>query len=159
MKRTPLVAISTLAGVAGVLLFNPSGPNLTAAGKGVAPKSTTTGTTQPITGTPATTTSSGTKTATTSSGTKTATGQAVDARYGYVQVQVTVAGGKITGITALQLPNSDGRSMQISQAVEPMLLQQAMQAQSAKISGISGATYTSMGYAQSLQSALDQLGL
>ncbi|MEI6108673.1 MAG: FMN-binding protein [Actinomycetes bacterium] len=150
MKRTPLVAISTLAGVAGVLLFNPSGPNLTAAGKGVAPKSTTTGTTQPITGTPATTTSSGTKTA---------TGQAVDARYGYVQVQVTVAGGKITGITALQLPNSDGRSMQISQAVEPMLLQQAMQAQSAKISGISGATYTSMGYAQSLQSALDQLGL
>ena len=152
MKRTPLVALSTLAGVAGVLYFNPSGPNLTAAAavgstKGNSSGSSTSGA------------ATGTSTPTSGSKTQTVTGQAVDARYGYVQVQVTVKGGKISDITSLQLPDSDGRSLQISQTVEPLLMQQAMKAQSARISGISGATYTSIGYAQSLQSALDQLGL
>jgi uncharacterized protein with FMN-binding domain len=86
------------------------------------------------------------------------TGSAVSTRYGEVQVQVTLRGGRIVAITALQLPQNDFRSFRISQAAEPLLRNEALQAQSANIDILSGATYTSMGYAQSLQAALDQAG-
>lgn len=86
----------------------------------------------------------------------TVTGQAVQTRFGPVQVQVIISAGKITDITALQLPNDRQRSAEISQIVEPMLKSEALSAQSAQIDLVSGATYTSDGYAQSLQSALDQ---
>jgi uncharacterized protein with FMN-binding domain len=77
-------------------------------------------------------------------------------RFGPVQVQVTIAGGKITDVTALQLPFDHPRSAEISGIVEPMLRSEALAAQSAQIDLISGATYTSDAYAQSLQAALDQ---
>ena len=67
---------------------------------------------------------------------------------------VTAAGGKITEVTAVQLP-SQGRSGYISQSAAPILSGEAMSAQSASIDTVSGATYTSQAYAQSLQSALD----
>lgn len=86
------------------------------------------------------------------------TGQTVQTQYGPVQVQVTVAGGKLTDVTALQLTNSDGRSVMISQQAAPILRQEALQAQSAQIQAVSGATFTSEGYTTSLQSALDQAG-
>jgi len=86
----------------------------------------------------------------------TVTGQVVQTRFGSVQVQVTIAAGKITDVTALQLPNDRQRSAEISGIVEPMLRSEALTAQSAQIDLISGATYTSDAYAQSLQSALDQ---
>ncbi len=86
----------------------------------------------------------------------TVTGQVVQTPYGSVQVQVTISSGKITDVTALQLPNDRQRSAEISQIAEPMLKSEALAAQSAQIDLISGATYTSDGYAQSLQSALDQ---
>jgi uncharacterized protein with FMN-binding domain len=66
-----------------------------------------------------------------------------------------MTGGKITDVTALQLP-SQGRSGFISQSVAPILQGEAISAQSASIDTVSGATYTSQAYAQSLQSALDQ---
>jgi uncharacterized protein with FMN-binding domain len=84
------------------------------------------------------------------------TGSVVQTRFGPVQVQVTIAGGKITDVTALQLPNDRQRSAEISQIAEPMLRSEALTAQSAQIDLISGATYTSDAYAQSLQSALDK---
>lgn len=86
----------------------------------------------------------------------TVTGQVVQTRFGPVQVQVTIAAGKITDVTALQLPNDRQRSAEISQIVEPMLRSEVLTAQSAQIDLVSGATYTSDAYAQSLQSALDQ---
>ena len=86
----------------------------------------------------------------------TITGSMVQTQFGTVQVQVTIAGGKISDVTALQLPSDRQRSAQISQIVEPMLRSEALTAQSAQIDLISGATYTSDAYAQSLQSALDQ---
>ncbi len=86
----------------------------------------------------------------------TVTGQVVQTRFGPVQVQVTISAGKITDVTALQLPSDRQRSAEISQIVEPMLKSEALTAQSAQIDLVSGATYTSDGYAQSLQSALDQ---
>ena len=85
-------------------------------------------------------------------------GSVVDDRYGSVQVEITVSGGKVTAVTALQLP-SGGRSGMISSYVEPILAQEAITAQSAQIDFVSGATYTSEGFAQSLQSALNQAGL
>ncbi len=83
-------------------------------------------------------------------------GQPVSFEFGTVQVQVTIAGGRITDVTALQLPAGDPRSSQISQYAEPYLRESALQAQSAAVDIVSGATYTSQAYAQSLQSALDQ---
>ncbi len=71
-----------------------------------------------------------------------------------MQVEVTISGGKITDVQALQLPNDRQYSAEISDYVAPYLRQMALQAQSANIDLISGATYTSDGYARSLQSAL-----
>ena len=87
--------------------------------------------------------------------TETLTGAVVASRYGNTQVQVTISNGRITAVTALQLPTG-GRSGQISQYVESILSSEALTAQSANIDIISGATYTSEAYAESLQSALDQ---
>lgn len=86
------------------------------------------------------------------------TGSLVSTRYGDVEVQITVANGQITAVEAVALP-SGGRSGQISASVEPILASEALAAQSANIDTVSGATYTSQGYAQSLQAALDQAGI
>jgi uncharacterized protein with FMN-binding domain len=86
----------------------------------------------------------------------TITGQAVDTPYGTVQVQITLTAGRISDIQAVQLPSDRRRSAMISQYVGPILRSEALSAQSAQIDLVSGATYTSQGYAQSLQSALDQ---
>jgi uncharacterized protein with FMN-binding domain len=84
------------------------------------------------------------------------TGPAVQNPYGEVQVQVTLVNGKITQIVALRLPNDLFRSAVISQEAEPLLREEALQAQSAQIDLLSGATYTSEAYVESLQGALDQ---
>jgi uncharacterized protein with FMN-binding domain len=84
------------------------------------------------------------------------TGQVVRTPYGPVQVEVTVGLTGMIDVQALQLPYDRSYSARISRAVEPMLRDEALQAQSANINLISGATYTSTGYAMSLQSALDQ---
>ncbi|MFG2345534.1 FMN-binding protein [Streptomyces phaeochromogenes] len=88
---------------------------------------------------------------------KTLTGTAVETDYGTVQVRITVAGGKITKAEAVKSP-SGGRSSQISGDAVPKLNQAAVAAGSADIDAVSGATYTSGGYKESLQSALDQAG-
>lgn len=90
---------------------------------------------------------------------RTVTGQTVQTRWGPVQVQITVAGGKITAVTVLQQPSSNGRDAEIDGVALPILTKETLQAQSAGIDSVSGATYTSEGYVGSLQSALDQAGL
>lgn len=110
-------------------------------------------------GTTGSSTGTGTGTTGGSSATGTFTGDTTQTRYGPVQVQITVANGTITDVTALQLTNSDGRSVQISQQAAPILRQEALQAQSAQIQSVSGATFTSEGYTTSLQSAIDRAGL
>ena len=80
-------------------------------------------------------------------------------QFGDVQVQVTFSGRKITDVKALQLPSDRARSAQISNFAAPYLRTEALQAQSAQIDLISGATYTSESYAQSLQSAIDKAGV
>jgi uncharacterized protein with FMN-binding domain len=86
-------------------------------------------------------------------------GSTIENRYGPVQVRITVEGSKVTDIEALQLPEDRERSARISSEAEPLLKSEALQAQSARIDVVSGATFTSESYAQSLQSALDQAHL
>lgn len=85
-------------------------------------------------------------------------GPTVSTQFGPVQVKIEISGGKISDIVAVQLP-THGRSGRISQYAEPQLHDEALTAQSASIDGVSGATYTSIAYAQSLQAALDQAGI
>jgi uncharacterized protein with FMN-binding domain len=87
--------------------------------------------------------------------TVTVNGAAVDTDYGPVQVQVSVRGKKIISATAIAYPQSGGRDMAINSYAIPMLQQDTVAKQSAQVDTVSGATYTSDGYRQSLQSALD----
>ena len=80
-------------------------------------------------------------------------------QWGPVQVQLSVAGGRITKVTLLQYPNGNPKDQEINAQALPILIQETLKAQSAKIDMVSGATYTSDGYVTSLQSALDQAGL
>ncbi|MGW7404429.1 FMN-binding protein [Streptomyces sp. NPDC054833] len=89
--------------------------------------------------------------------TKTVTGQVAQTQYGPVQVRITVANGKITKAEAVQAPKG-GTSDQKTALSVPKLNQEAVAAGNANIDSVSGATYTSTGYKQSLQSALDQAG-
>jgi uncharacterized protein with FMN-binding domain len=109
--------------------------------------------------TSAATGSSSTSTAATTSGsTKSVTGDAIATRYGPAQVRVTISGGKISEVEAVQLQNSDPKSVQISSYAAPLLRQSALTKQSGAIDAVSGATYTSASYEASLQSALDKAG-
>lgn len=90
-------------------------------------------------------------------GTQVLTGDAAQTQYGPVQVRVTVSGGKITGVETLQAPKG-GRSDQVTADAVPKLDRAAVAAGNADIDAVSGATYTSAGYKQSLQSALDRAG-
>jgi uncharacterized protein with FMN-binding domain len=103
--------------------------------------------------------SSSSSSSSSSSGTKTYTGEVADTRWGPVQVQITVTNGKITAAQATQVPNGNGRDQEINSYAVPVLNQEAAKAQSAQIDAVSGATVTSDGYIQSLQSAIDQAHL
>ncbi|MBV2353368.1 FMN-binding protein [Streptomyces sp. J2-1] len=88
--------------------------------------------------------------------TGTFTGDAVPTQYGAVQVAVTLAKGRITAVKVLQAPDQSGRDQEIASYALPRLTREALGAQSAHIDAVSGASYTSQGYAESLQSALDK---
>ena len=83
-------------------------------------------------------------------------GQAFTNRWGTVQVQVVYTGGKISDVQILSYPNSEQKSVAINQRALPTLISRSVSAQSASINSVSGATYTSTSYKQSLQSALDK---
>lgn len=83
-------------------------------------------------------------------------GSSYDTKYGAVQVKVAVASGKITDVTAVRLTDRDPRSRQISNRAAPVLREKILAAQSAQVDYVSGATFTSVGYLRSAQSALDQ---
>jgi uncharacterized protein with FMN-binding domain len=138
MRRSPIILLATVAGTAGALGFHAHTPAIVQA----AASATTTTTS---------TSSSGT-------GSGSATGDAIDTRYGPAQVKVTVSGGKITSIEAVELQSNDPRSQMISSSAAPVLKQEVLSKQSADVDVVSGATYTSASYLQSLQSALDKIG-
>jgi uncharacterized protein with FMN-binding domain len=147
MQRAPIVITATAAGFAATLGFHAHTPEVATA---VTPAATATATPSAS--------ATATATATAAAGTKTVTSDAVGTRYGNVQLKVTISGGKITGITPLELPETDPKSYAISSYAAPLLRQSALSKQSADIDLVSGATYTSEGYKSALQSALDKAG-
>ena len=153
MRRSPIVLAATVAGTAGVLAFHPHAPAVQTA---TAATQSTSAASATATTKSASASSSGSSGS--GSGSGTATGDAIDTQYGPVQVRVTVKDGRITDIQGVVLTGNDPRSAQISASAEPTLKQEALSRQSADIDAVSGATFTSAGYAQSLQSALDKLG-
>lgn len=80
-------------------------------------------------------------------------------QYGTVQVAATVKAGKLTAVKVLQVPSGNGRDQQIAAYAVPRLTKEALARHSAHIDAVSGASYTSQGYIQSLQSALDRAGV
>ncbi len=91
--------------------------------------------------------------------TTTFTGDTAQTRWGPVQVEITVAGGKLTAVQVPVYPSGNHRDQEINDYALPVLVQETVDAQSADIDMVSGATVTSQGYLTSLQSALDQAGL
>ena len=92
-------------------------------------------------------------------GTRSITGPTSSTPYGPVQVRITVSGTHISDIQALQTPSDASYSRQVAAYAVPILRQEALSAQSARIDAVSGATWTSQGYAESLQGALDRAGI
>jgi uncharacterized protein with FMN-binding domain len=84
------------------------------------------------------------------------TGTSADAYYGNIQVQVAIQGGKIVDVTFLDYPQDRRTSLRINSQAMPYLKQEAIQAQSASVDGVSGATDSSMAFKISLASALAQ---
>ena len=170
MKRIALALAGTIAGLAALLSFKShtalsGGHALPAASlPSTAPSSSTPSSSTPSSATPRSTgrapsTSTSAPPTPSGSATKTLAGQAIQTRYGIVQVQVVVSGQTIKNVSFLQLTADDPRSQEINSQAAPTLLQQTLSAQNSHIDGVSGATYTSNGYVQSLQSALDQAGI
>jgi uncharacterized protein with FMN-binding domain len=87
------------------------------------------------------------------------TGSVVDTQWGPVQLELTVQGSSITKVTVLEYPTGQSQDVQINDYALPILTQETITAQSAKIDMVSGATVTSTGYIESLQSALDRAGI
>jgi uncharacterized protein with FMN-binding domain len=153
MRRAVPVITTTLGGLALVANFHthPAGVPLAAG------SSTQTTTSPPAAPTaPSTTAAPRATTPSTAAPARSVNGPVINTQFGPVQVKVTLNGTRLTDVQALQLPNEKSRSARISQYAGPQLRSEALQAQSAHINIVSGATYTSQGYADSLQSALDQ---
>jgi uncharacterized protein with FMN-binding domain len=164
-KRATLALVLTASGLALLLSFKtPSATNAPIGGSantiaGAAAATSASVSTGPTSASSAA--AGGSTASTTTSGSAksgTYTGAATQTRYGTVQVQVTVASGKITNVVALQYPSSNSHSSSISQYAVPTLISETLQAQTAQINAVSGATYTSQGFVQSLQAALVQAG-
>ena len=149
MKPAPLLVLTgTVAGLVGVLTFHTrpavsSGPASPGTGPG---------------GTPTATAPTRRAAAGPASGTiRSAVGTSVQFGYGVLDVDVTVRGTHITDVSVPSLQVAEPTSQQISEQAIPLLRSEVLAAQSANINAISGATYTSEAYAQSLQAALDKL--
>ena len=103
--------------------------------------------------------SSGSSGGSSSTATKTITGGVASTQWGPVQVRLTVKSGKITDVTVLQQPSGNPLDGEINSYALPILTRETIKGQTANIDMVSGATVTSTGYVQSLQSALDQAKL
>jgi uncharacterized protein with FMN-binding domain len=158
MRRIVFISLTTM--VAVVLLFSYHTSTNTAAVPGPAAKrqGSSSGY-QTGTNTAAPTPAAKPKVSASGAGSATFTGDAADTRWGLVQVRITVQGGRITTSEAVQHPQENRRDVQINDYALPVLSQRALQAQSASIDTVSGATVTSDGYRRSLQSAIDQAHL
>ncbi|NEA62895.1 FMN-binding protein [Streptomyces sp. SID12488] len=146
LRRIALASAATVSGMVLLLSLKPhTTPAAVTAGSASSPA-------------PSGSSSSSSSSSGSATGTRTLTGDSVQTRYGPVQVRVTLTNGKLTDVTAVTYPQENPRDQQINSYAVPQLTREALTAQSADIDTVSGATYTSDGYRQSLQSALDSAG-
>jgi uncharacterized protein with FMN-binding domain len=165
MKRAPIVIAGKVVGLIGVLKFHTapitlSGSSLPAASaSGASPAASASSQAAKAGGTTAGSASPQPSASAQSSASRTAVGPSVYYDYGTLKVRVTVSGHKIVKVAIASLDDgSNPRSQYIDQQSIPMLEQEVLQAQSANIQGVSGASYTSAGFDQPLQGALRSLG-
>lgn len=157
MKGTSfLVAGGTVAGLVAVLSYHTETMSATTLG-GAAPAPQGPAAPSASSSASPSATASGTQAGAASTVSGTATGPSEQFGYGALSVTVTVQGGRITKVTVPSLQTAEPMSQQISQQAIPMLTSEIMSAQSLNVNAISGATYTSDAYAQSLQAALNTL--
>jgi uncharacterized protein with FMN-binding domain len=174
MKRAPLFVLAgTAAGLAGILSFHTNPP---ASGLSALPASGNSATGNAAAGAtsgssashsdsahsrhrPSHRSSTSGSRSTDTAATQSATGTTVQYGYGNLAVKVTVRGGRIVNVTVPYIQTAEPYSQQLASQAIPTLRSEVLAAQNAKIQGVSGATYTSQAYAQSLQSALDKLHL
>lgn len=163
MGSAAIIAVGWQAGV-GTLVSSLPQSQAAASGTSSSATDSTQSTTSSDTSASSSTTdtSSGTTTTTTptTSGAADGTydGAVINTRYGAQQVQVVISGGKISDVVVLQTQTGDRKSQQISSRANPILREEVLAAQSANVANVSGASYTSQSYIQSLQSALDAAG-
>ncbi len=157
MRRIVLWLASTITVV--VLMFGYHTSTTSVSGSAVPSAATPSASTGPGTSAPSTTSPSTSGPSTPSTGTKTYTGSVAQTRWGPVQVEITASNGKITAVDVVEYPQGNPKDAEINARALPILVDSTLSAQSAQIDMVSGATITSEGYLQSLQSALDQAGM
>ncbi|MFF3468843.1 FMN-binding protein [Streptomyces sp. NPDC002619] len=160
-RRTAILTTSTVAGLVLLLGLKPHQTALPViAGSGgsaaVAPPTSGSGASQSSPSSSAGESKSGSGSG--GGAASTYTGAVEQTPYGPMQVAATFSHGKLTNVRALQTPNDSPHSQSLAAYAVPTLTQEALAAQSAQIQAVSGASYTSEGYMQSLQSALDKAG-
>lgn len=159
MKRAPLLVLPrTVAGFVGVLTFHTRPVSATAPGQ-AQPSRTPSAASASASAAARPTAPAPTHAAAGSSPVRSAAGQIVPFGYGELDVRVTVNGSHITAISVTDLQTAEPTSQQISEQAIPMLRSEVLSAQNANVNGISGATFTSRAYVQSLQAALDKLNV
>jgi uncharacterized protein with FMN-binding domain len=157
MRRVISAAVGTIVGLIMLLSFKTHAvPTSIATPPAAVGGATATAPATTGSGSPSSNTSTS---ATATAATKTVTGSAAQTRYGPVQVEITVTNGQITAVDAVVYPTQSSKDRQINARAIPRLDQEALAAKTANIDMVSGATYTSIGYRTSLQSALDQAGV
>jgi len=158
MPRVVPAVILTIIGLIALATFKSTAPASSHAASAVKSHASRApaGTAPPATAPPPASTGPRTSPPTAAPASQTYDGDPVDNQYGTVQVRITVQGRHITAIDPLQMPYDRSRSQYISEQAAPYLHDEVLQAQSAQIDIVSGATYTSESYIQSLQSALDK---
>ena len=154
MKRAPAVLASTAAGLAAVLALHANGPSVPLAAPTTSAPSASPSSTQPSS--PSSTRPSP-PSSTRPGALLSAVGTSEQYGYGVISVKVTVKGRHIVDVTVANLQTPDSYSQSVAQQAIPILRNEVLTAQSARVNGVSGATYTSEGYLYSLQSALDLL--
>ncbi len=165
MKRGAIMIAGTVAGLVAVLEFHTTPAKLTLAGGSALPPATASSAAPSAQPSPSGSqrAQSGRQASASASPTtasSTATGPHVNYNFGVLAVKITVSGGKISKVGVAYLNDGGNpQSQYIDQQAIPILEQQALQAQSANIQGVSGASYTSAGFTQSLQSALHTVGM
>jgi uncharacterized protein with FMN-binding domain len=153
MRRAILAITATIAGLVALLTFKshaPTIPTATVGGTGAGVSSSPVSEAGPGAVVP-----TGSQAGSLPAGETAITGQPANTVYGPVQVQLIVRGKKIVNVSILEQPESTLEDIQIGRFAFPKLISETVSAQGAKIDAVSGASYTSAGYIQSLQSALD----